>query len=415
MNDLNILIVDDEQIILKWLKKNIEELSPEYHVVSTCINGEQAFKICLENKIDMLFSDIRMPIMDGMELLKHLSDNNIHPYTVMLSAYDDFSYVRDSFKLGASEYLLKPEITKKGLSDCIDLAKQRISLNTLHTEDYQNQSDLDKFIDKFFQNPCDEAARQLKDMLVSNNQFKNQLRIVLVSFPIKTVNIEKIKDVIDFTYQEENIIYKTTFKNDENIFIFSEAPNIEIEKFARKVSESFNTFGLKNISIVYSNQFNKSSDLLKVYQGIMDAAKWHKFYNLYVTSNQYTLKVLEDKSNIRLTQTYNNLQNLLRNRKWQEIKIKMPGFWMEINDIKPSIMSLRSFLLNFILNIYWNYIDEKYRSEFSIDNMIDICDLDSFKEITAAYQQQLDKLLKILVDENLTRSYSEAVDHGVLT
>lgn len=110
---MNIVIADDEQIIIRWLKKCIGELSPEYHIVEACMNGKQVLNCCLNEQVDVLFTDIRMPVMDGLELLEKLRANRVLPYTVVLSAYSDFSYVRDAFKLGAVEYLLKSEITKE--------------------------------------------------------------------------------------------------------------------------------------------------------------------------------------------------------------------------------------------------------------------------------------------------------------
>ena len=65
---MNIVIADDEEIILKWMKKNIEALSPENHVIASCINGMQVLNCCLNGSVDVLFTDIRMPVMDGFAL-----------------------------------------------------------------------------------------------------------------------------------------------------------------------------------------------------------------------------------------------------------------------------------------------------------------------------------------------------------
>ena len=61
------------------MKKNIEELSPHYHVTGIYSNGKQVLDWCLKEKVDVLFTDIRMPVMDGMELLKALGENQPIP------------------------------------------------------------------------------------------------------------------------------------------------------------------------------------------------------------------------------------------------------------------------------------------------------------------------------------------------
>ena len=123
---MKVVIADDEEIILKWMKKNIEVLFPECQVVATCTNGSQALACCREWKPDLLFTDIRMPVMDGMELVSQLKKEGMAPYTVILSAYDDFSYAREAMKLGVKDFLLKSEITKEELCSCIQKAENSL-------------------------------------------------------------------------------------------------------------------------------------------------------------------------------------------------------------------------------------------------------------------------------------------------
>lgn len=101
---MKVVIADDEEIILKWMKKNIETLFPECQVVAVCANGKQALECCREWLPDLLFTDIRMPVMDGMELVSQLKKEEKFPYTVILSAYDDFSYAREAMKLGVKDF-----------------------------------------------------------------------------------------------------------------------------------------------------------------------------------------------------------------------------------------------------------------------------------------------------------------------
>ena len=162
---MNIVIADDEEIILKWMKKNIEALSPENHVIASCINGMQVLNCCLNGSVDVLFTDIRMPVMDGMELLKKLNQNHVLPYTVVLSAYDDFSYARDCLKLGVSEFLLKSEITKDELEKCLQTAKERIKNNGKAEQKQSSpEEELEKVLLQYLKEPdyiSRDAVRQV--------------------------------------------------------------------------------------------------------------------------------------------------------------------------------------------------------------------------------------------------------------
>ncbi|KIL38987.1 hypothetical protein SD70_22865 [Gordoniibacillus kamchatkensis] len=71
-------------------------------------NGEEAYRIVQANKVDFILSDIRMPVMDGLELLAKAKERSPDIEIVMLTGFDDFDYVRSAMRLGAYDYLLKP-------------------------------------------------------------------------------------------------------------------------------------------------------------------------------------------------------------------------------------------------------------------------------------------------------------------
>ncbi len=112
---MRIIIVEDEKITRQWVKQQIEKLRPEYYIVETFANGRQALDYMESHETDVLFTDIRMPVMDGLELLGELQRRENRAYKVILSAYDEFQYAQQALRLGANEFTLKPEITKEEL------------------------------------------------------------------------------------------------------------------------------------------------------------------------------------------------------------------------------------------------------------------------------------------------------------
>lgn len=117
---MKIIIIEDEGITRQWLKKKLEELSVDYHVEGVFSNGRQALDFLITaGDVDVVFTDIRMPVMDGMEFLEKLQETGLEPYKVILSAYDEFQYARGAMRLGAQEFVLKPEITKEALQQIL--------------------------------------------------------------------------------------------------------------------------------------------------------------------------------------------------------------------------------------------------------------------------------------------------------
>ena len=76
---MKILIADDERLICEWLQFCIKE-NPEYEIVGVANNGEQALKIYKEAEPDLVLSDIKMPVMDGLRLLKEIKKINSSTY-----------------------------------------------------------------------------------------------------------------------------------------------------------------------------------------------------------------------------------------------------------------------------------------------------------------------------------------------
>lgn len=103
-----VLIVEDEKIIRQGIRTMIQRSGVPVEVVIECNNGEMALEILQEQKVDVMFTDIRMPKLNGIELLQKMQDLPDKPITVAISGYADFSYAVEMLRMGVREYILKP-------------------------------------------------------------------------------------------------------------------------------------------------------------------------------------------------------------------------------------------------------------------------------------------------------------------
>lgn len=125
---LNVVVVDDETPICDWLVYCIKNASDNY-MVSAAFNGEDAYRLILQQKPDLVFTDICMPGMDGLELMQKVLQ--VLPFTafVVLTNYEEFSYAKQAISLGAKEYLLKSELRVTDIKCLLDKqigAKKRV-------------------------------------------------------------------------------------------------------------------------------------------------------------------------------------------------------------------------------------------------------------------------------------------------
>jgi two-component system response regulator YesN len=129
------LITDDEKLIRAGLKKILTEAFPEDLEIFEAKNGKEALDFVLNNQIQILITDIRMPILDGVELMRSIRAMEDPPDIIVLSGFDDFSYAKEAIVSGAVSYLLKPvdkEELKQTVSQAIKKIHQR-SKSEVHT------------------------------------------------------------------------------------------------------------------------------------------------------------------------------------------------------------------------------------------------------------------------------------------
>lgn len=102
------MFVDDESIEREGLRLMLERNRHDVEVVAEAQNGKQAVELALSHKPDLIFMDIKMPELDGLEAMKQILVELPSTKCVMVSAFDTFDYAREAMKFGIKEYLLKP-------------------------------------------------------------------------------------------------------------------------------------------------------------------------------------------------------------------------------------------------------------------------------------------------------------------
>lgn len=110
-----ILIADDEAPIREWLEFCLKKAAYPCSIAGMASNGEEALAMFRSELPDVLITDIRMPFMDGLELIEKVRELSPSVGIIVLSSHDDFSYVRTAMRAGACEYILKTEITESML------------------------------------------------------------------------------------------------------------------------------------------------------------------------------------------------------------------------------------------------------------------------------------------------------------
>ena len=105
---LKVLIVDDEAVVRRGIVLGIDWASLGCAVVGEAANGEEGLAAAERYSPNLIITDVRMPHMDGIEMMRVLRERGSTAHVIVLTAYNDFDYARSALRFGAADYLLKP-------------------------------------------------------------------------------------------------------------------------------------------------------------------------------------------------------------------------------------------------------------------------------------------------------------------
>jgi DNA-binding NarL/FixJ family response regulator len=103
---IRVALVDDDALIRAGLRMIIEQAG-DMEVVATAGNGEEALRVASEHRPDVMLMDVRMPVLDGIEATRRITDSDDAPRVIILTTFELDEYVFEALRAGASGFLLK--------------------------------------------------------------------------------------------------------------------------------------------------------------------------------------------------------------------------------------------------------------------------------------------------------------------
>jgi two-component system, response regulator YesN len=128
-----VLLVDDELFVRKGLKSLIDWEKSGFEVVGDTDNGEDALSLIKTLNPDLVVTDIRMPVLDGLELIKYvLEEKEYKPKFIIISGYNDFKYAQHAIRYGVQDFILKP-IDKAEMEEALIKLSQTLGEEEVHS------------------------------------------------------------------------------------------------------------------------------------------------------------------------------------------------------------------------------------------------------------------------------------------
>ena len=164
-----VLIADDEFWVGRWLEQVLKESPFELSVAGISENGEEALGVLLKGGIDILITDINMPIINGLDVLKRLEKSGKKlPKTIVISGYDEFEYARKAIELEVLAYLLKP----LERADVYEALEKAVRMTEEEQERQEQSKDgftaaVENILTEYLRSPSEKTRLQLQSHLLS--------------------------------------------------------------------------------------------------------------------------------------------------------------------------------------------------------------------------------------------------------
>ena len=136
---IKVLIVDDEILIRVGIKSCIDWEANGFEIIGLAADGAEALKMIRENKPDLVMTDIKMPNMDGLELIERIKNQYPEIRIIVLSCYNELDFIKKAMKLGSDDYILKLSMQPEDLLKVLNNTKKEIrdEAGTLASNHYQ--------------------------------------------------------------------------------------------------------------------------------------------------------------------------------------------------------------------------------------------------------------------------------------
>ncbi|MEH7086047.1 response regulator [Neobacillus drentensis] len=281
-----LLIVDDEKIVIEGLKSAANWQDHQIEIVGSASDGEEALKEIMSKKPDIVLADIRMPKLNGLDLIKETKNLNLDTVFIIISGYSKFDYAKRAIQLEAIDYLVKPieveEIVSSIKNAILKIEKIKTEKQTTERiNEYQTALEEKRVLDyilgqRFAVSENDQKLKSFSFLNISLKGFawedsKDTEKI--------QVSLERVKNLLE-NRKIESFIYTI---DSEIVIMFSNAGselgNDLVQDFVSLIYHDMKIRPMVGISNVYET----ISDIKKAYSEAKEALKNGIFSNQLIT------------------------------------------------------------------------------------------------------------------------------------
>ncbi|WP_194191784.1 response regulator transcription factor [Clostridium chrysemydis] len=405
-----VMLVDDEKLITEGLKNLIDWEKLNLEVVATANNGEEALRKLKEEKAHIVITDINMPVMTGLDLIKEVKGKDNKTNFIILSGYDEFSYAKKAIEYGVDSYILKP-IDEEELEKTLIKLLARIEKSKKEKKDvlYKNTKLLQFINGKINKEEIFKIEEELNIPLSGKSYTVSSIILNKKNEDGRYINIDEIiEEYSDKTYE---LLHKF---DGQTILINSWDLDVKNED----VSKYFNFIKDKLIEKIEGDVFiavgdvTKDIDLLK--NSLNSSNKLKKYIltegtNICLTSEDVT-NIKDYKTNF--SKEIERLNKIIIEKDGSGAKMFLEGLIDDIALTPKNIYDLSIRVVMLIDKISDEFkVDKKYVKDSLSSNIVELCSESTRDSIKAFLVSEIEELISVMY--STTKRYSPVVSQIV--
>ncbi|HZG56189.1 response regulator transcription factor [Paenibacillus sp.] len=348
---MKMLIVDDEKAIREHIAGFVEWKELGCEVIGQAANGLEAFELMQRVMPDVLITDIRMPVMDGIELAEWASRRNPETSIIFLTAYSEFDYAKQAVKLGAADFITKPFHPAELVESVRCLMKQ--SPSAAGKELNERESILQTMLDPTLPTEEKEAALQAKDLsnrriVVLAVEVDNADMLYQMGRPLSKLSLrEKIEQVTSaFPYS----CWSSLSQSGVYVVLFQRSPREpmdigEVFRMARFILASCGNAFSFSVSVAISAELDS---LLELERGMREVKQCFDYRMLLggksIVSIQ-AVRAMQDDQQTRKLSSLSELEDMLRRGESDRVRDFMRQAYRQIMSLGLSKKDVHTFAL----------------------------------------------------------------------
>lgn len=399
-----VVLVDDERIITDGMSKVIKWESIGTNLIGTAKNGIEGFELISRERPDIVISDIKMPGMNGLELVKKVYESFPEIRFILLSGFSEFDYAKQAMEYGVKHYLLKP-CNENTIMDavreiCEELneKKERESFiedmkHTLETVlPYAKEQKLKEFVTNIY----DSSDLNSYEKLFQINLNTPHVRLVLFQLEgdFQLEQLFALKNIAEKIFGE----YILCCTVGELILILvQESEYLQVHRKIEKIRETFHQYYQLDCTIAVSESGQLSS-ANKLYLEALDCLNY-RFYlgeGSIITKKDTALKSETDK--IDFYYDDQKFCRLVKTGSWDDVKKEIYSFFNSFVDLQMDSYGTKSYVIQ-LFNAMIRLCDPEGMNAY-LKKLPILLELDTIQNMRAFFEDIAEEITSSFYDQN---------------